>query len=84
MLLSPMSALKRMTDSSQTLRQVRKVPIPEVIGAFDHGIGSFPLQHLKHLEVRPRALREPVAIEQMRFNQPYFSGSRLEVGVVRK
>jgi len=24
-------------------------------------------------------LLEPVAIEQMRFNQPYFSGSRLEV-----
>jgi hypothetical protein len=30
MLLSPMSALKRITESSQTLRQVRKVPEAEM------------------------------------------------------
>jgi hypothetical protein len=32
--LSPMSALRRITDSSQTLRQDRKVPEPEVISPY--------------------------------------------------
>jgi len=31
MLLSPMSALKRISDSSRTSRHVRKVPLAEVI-----------------------------------------------------
>jgi hypothetical protein len=38
--ISPMSALQRITDSSRTSRQVRKVPLSEVRILFDHLVGA--------------------------------------------
>jgi len=45
MLLSPMSALKRIPDSGRTSREVRKVPQPDSCAAantisFDHFVGA--------------------------------------------
>jgi hypothetical protein len=47
-------------------------------------IYGISLQHLKHVEGGPLPFREPVAIEQMRFIQPYFCELVSKYGVVRK
>jgi hypothetical protein len=53
MIISPMSALKRITDSSRTSRRVRKVPIGDIVGRlFDH-----PRQRASTVETTSAARR---------------------------